>query len=256
MTLQFETLPEEWLRRREGLGVWEGKGKVAAVGVGISPTSRRWDWDPQTSVGSNAMIAIRRAIEDAGVSPDQIDGLIVVPDTTTGRFDWPPVWPEGRDIPAEMEAADRRRRVLTAMVAGCGREVWCPAGTTTRSAGIRSRSTGAMARKTVGTMWTCWWLSRWVGVSPRETKRSNWAVSSRVISPCSTRPRTDRRISSPRSRNAPSESTRDRASVSGRPSVRLKWRPTPRPGWRSARSTASSVPGMLTIRVVELSWPA
>ena len=105
MTLQFQALPEEWLRRKEGLGVWAGKGKVAAVGVGISPTSRRWDWDPQTSVGSNAMIAIRRAIEDAGVSPDQIDGLVVVPDTTTGRFDWPPVWPDGRDIPAEMEAA-------------------------------------------------------------------------------------------------------------------------------------------------------
>ena len=40
MTLQFQTLPEEWLRRREGLGVWEGKGKVAAVGVACSPPAR------------------------------------------------------------------------------------------------------------------------------------------------------------------------------------------------------------------------
>ena len=102
MTLQFQALPEEWLRRREGLGVWEGKGKVAAVGVGVAPTSRRWDWDPQTSVGANAVIALRKAMDDAGVTPDQVDGLVVVPDTTTGRFDWPPVWPEGRDIPAEM----------------------------------------------------------------------------------------------------------------------------------------------------------
>ena len=40
MTLQFQTLPEEWLRRREGLGVWEGKGKVAAVGVGVPFSGR------------------------------------------------------------------------------------------------------------------------------------------------------------------------------------------------------------------------
>ena len=104
MTLQFQTLPEEWLRRREGLGVWEGKGKVAAVGVGVAPTARRWDWDTQTSVGANSILALRKAMEDAGVTPDQVDGLVVVPDTTTGRFDWPPVWPEGRDIAAEMAA--------------------------------------------------------------------------------------------------------------------------------------------------------
>ena len=77
---------------------------MAAVGVGVSPTDRRWDSDPQTSVGAYAIIALKRAMEDAGVTPDQVDGLVVVPDTTTGRFDWPPVWPEGRDVAAEMAA--------------------------------------------------------------------------------------------------------------------------------------------------------
>ncbi len=105
MTAQVETPPAEWYRTREGLGVWEGKGKVAAVGVGVSPTARRWDHDPQTSIGALSILAIRRAMEDAGVSPDQVDGLVLVPDTTTGRFDWPQPWPEGRDIPAEMAAA-------------------------------------------------------------------------------------------------------------------------------------------------------
>lgn len=105
MTAQVETPPADWYRTREGLGVWEGKGKVAAVGVGVSPTARRWDHDPQTSIGALSIIAIQRAMEDAGVSPDQVDGLVLVPDTTTGRFDWPQPWPEGRDIPAEMAAA-------------------------------------------------------------------------------------------------------------------------------------------------------
>ena len=34
--------PETMYRSVEGLGVWEHRGKVAAVGVGHSPTSRRW----------------------------------------------------------------------------------------------------------------------------------------------------------------------------------------------------------------------
>jgi acetyl-CoA acetyltransferase len=105
MAIQVQNLPAEWLRTKEGLGVWEGKGKVVAVGVGVSPTNRRWDSDPQTSVGAYAIIALQRAMDDAGVTPDQVDGLVVVPDTTTGRFDWPQPWPDGRDIPAEMAAA-------------------------------------------------------------------------------------------------------------------------------------------------------
>ena len=105
MAPEVQNMPAEWYRTEEGLGVWEGRGKVAAVGVGVSPTDRRWDSDPQTSVGAYSLIAIRRAMEDAGVTPEQVDGLVVVPDTTTGRFDWPQPWPDGRDIPGEMAAA-------------------------------------------------------------------------------------------------------------------------------------------------------
>ena len=50
-------------------GVWPHRGQVAAVGVGHSPTLRRWDGDPQKSIGAWAILAIRRAIEDAGVEP-------------------------------------------------------------------------------------------------------------------------------------------------------------------------------------------
>ena len=73
-------------RINEGLGLWEHRGKVAAVGVGHSPTARRWDGTAETCVGAWSILALRRAIEDAGVSPDQIDGLVLDPVTTTGAY--------------------------------------------------------------------------------------------------------------------------------------------------------------------------
>ena len=89
--------PASMYRSTEGIGLWEHRGKVAAVGVGHSPTARRWDERPETSVGGWSILALRRAIEDAGVSPEQVDGLVVVPATTTGAY-----WPEGRPVPADV----------------------------------------------------------------------------------------------------------------------------------------------------------
>jgi acetyl-CoA acetyltransferase len=83
-------------RTVEGLGVWPHRGQVAAVGIGHSPTMRRWDGDPQHTVGAWAILAIRRAIEDAGVDPAQIDGLVVCDDTSTGSF-----WPADQPLPAD-----------------------------------------------------------------------------------------------------------------------------------------------------------
>ena len=84
-------------RSQEGLGVWEHRGKVAAVGVGHSPTTRRWDGSPDTTVGAWSILALRKAIEDAGVSPDQVDGLVLDTTTTTGAH-----WPAGRPAPEEV----------------------------------------------------------------------------------------------------------------------------------------------------------
>jgi hypothetical protein len=33
----------QWRRDRDGLGVWEHRGKVAVARVGHSPVDRRWD---------------------------------------------------------------------------------------------------------------------------------------------------------------------------------------------------------------------
>ena len=89
--------PASMYRTTEGLGLWEHRGKVAAVGVGHSPTARRWDGKPETSVGAWSLLALRRAIADAGVSPDQVDGLVIVPETTTGAY-----WPKGRPVPRDV----------------------------------------------------------------------------------------------------------------------------------------------------------
>ena len=52
--------------------------------MGTSPTARRWDEKPETSMGALTIMAIWKAIEDAGISPDQIDGIVMTPESSTG----------------------------------------------------------------------------------------------------------------------------------------------------------------------------
>ena len=95
--MSTENAPASMYRADEGMGLWEHRGKVAAVGVGHGPASRRWDGKPETSLGAISILALRRAMADAGVSPDQVDGLVMDPHTTTGAF-----WPAGKPIPSDM----------------------------------------------------------------------------------------------------------------------------------------------------------
>lgn len=91
-----QNAPSNMYRDREGLGVWEHRGKVAAVGIGHSPTARRWDGTPDTTVGALAIDALRKAIADAGVNPEEIDGLVMDSTTTTGAH-----WVAGDPIPKD-----------------------------------------------------------------------------------------------------------------------------------------------------------
>jgi hypothetical protein len=73
------TAPEgyQWRRDKDGLGVWEHRGKVAVAGFGHSPVDRRWDEvSMDKTLGAYSILACQKAMEDAGVTPDQIEGVI------------------------------------------------------------------------------------------------------------------------------------------------------------------------------------
>ena len=66
-----------WRRDKDGLGVWEHRGKVAVAGYGHSPVDRRWDGTSMDkTLGAYSILACQKAMDDAGVTPDQIDGVI------------------------------------------------------------------------------------------------------------------------------------------------------------------------------------
>ena len=96
MTIQVGHAPSMF-RLEEGLGVWEHRGKVATMGAGHSPTARRWDGKPETCVGAWALVALRKAMEDAGVEPKDVDGLVLSDSTTTGAY-----WPADRPVPQDV----------------------------------------------------------------------------------------------------------------------------------------------------------
>ena len=66
-----------FFRDREGMGTWEHRGKVAVAGWAPSYIDRRWDGvDMSKTCGAKSMEAIQGALDDAGLTLDDIDGLI------------------------------------------------------------------------------------------------------------------------------------------------------------------------------------
>jgi len=67
----------QWRRDKDVTGVWEHRGKVAVAGVGHSPVDRRWDGvSMDKTLGAYSILACQKAMDEAGVTPDQIDGVI------------------------------------------------------------------------------------------------------------------------------------------------------------------------------------
>jgi acetyl-CoA acetyltransferase len=104
--------PASLFRTTEGLGVWEHRGEVAVAGIGYSPTDRRWDERVETSVGAYALIAAQKALDDAGISADDVDGLVVVPQGTGDS--WAPR-PIPEDFAKAFQPTDNPEDGLTAM---------------------------------------------------------------------------------------------------------------------------------------------
>ena len=71
--------PASVYRRDEGLGVWEHRGKVAVAGYGQAPTARRWDGSLETSLGAWQILAVQKCLDDAGITIDDIDGVVACP---------------------------------------------------------------------------------------------------------------------------------------------------------------------------------
>jgi len=69
-----------WMRNRLGDGVWKNRGKVTVAGVGHSPVDRRWEsGNFDTSLGAYSILAARRALEDAGITAAEVDGIVSAP---------------------------------------------------------------------------------------------------------------------------------------------------------------------------------
>lgn len=66
-----------WMRDQDELEVWPHRGKVAFAGWGMSPVDRRWDGvSMDRTLGAFAILAAERALEDAGLKPEDVDGLL------------------------------------------------------------------------------------------------------------------------------------------------------------------------------------
>ena len=75
-----------WKREKPGLGVWPHRGKVAIAGLGHSNLDRRWDGqDMSKTLGAKAIQACEHALADAGISKDQVDGLLCCPLSLAGE---------------------------------------------------------------------------------------------------------------------------------------------------------------------------
>ncbi len=88
---KVQDAPAEVFRRQEGLGVWPGRGKVACVGVGMGDCMRRWgrEDDISLSVGNLMRNAIQHALDEAGISKEDVDGIAMDP-TSMSSYLYPP----------------------------------------------------------------------------------------------------------------------------------------------------------------------
>ena len=60
-----------------GTGKRDESGKVAVAGFGHSPVDRRWDgMSMDQTIGAYSILACQKAMDDAGVTADEIDGVI------------------------------------------------------------------------------------------------------------------------------------------------------------------------------------
>lgn len=76
-----------WMRTEMNPKPWEHRGKVALAGFGHSPMDRRWDGvSMDKTLGAYAMIAAQQAMDDAGITKEDIDGVVACPGGQFGTY--------------------------------------------------------------------------------------------------------------------------------------------------------------------------
>ena len=71
-----------WMRNKDGMGIWEHRGKVAVAGWGQSYIDRRWDGvSMYRTMGAWCIQACQNALDDAGLSVTDIDGIFTSKET-------------------------------------------------------------------------------------------------------------------------------------------------------------------------------
>lgn len=81
----METEYKGWRRDKLGLGKWPHSGKVSISGIGHSRIDRRWDGKTMAdTLGQKAIDACERALAEAGVSKDEVDGILACPESMAG----------------------------------------------------------------------------------------------------------------------------------------------------------------------------
>ena len=86
--------PASLYRTTEGLGLWEHRGKVAAVGVGHSPTAALGWHTRDLCSAPGASWPSGERLQTPACRQTRIDGLVLDPVTTTGAY-----WPKGVPVP-------------------------------------------------------------------------------------------------------------------------------------------------------------
>src|SRR5919106_635973 len=145
-----------WRRDKDGLGVWEHRGKVAVAGYGHSPVDRRWDGvSMDKTLGAYSILACQKAMDDAGVTPEQIDGIICCDSHIAGASGGvadlvvaaPPALSPALGILGQrlVVAAAARTRRTTPRAPDSGR---CPGGITVGMTSLTSSRTISIASNT------------------------------------------------------------------------------------------------------------
>ncbi len=60
---------------------------MAAISFGVSPIDRRWDENLEHSLGAYSIIAANKAMDSAGITPDEVDGFVSAPGPLGTRWD-------------------------------------------------------------------------------------------------------------------------------------------------------------------------